>query len=207
MNAGNFTYVIEASFGYGVGVPQTQTTYTWTRDMIPGRTYSFVMWAGDAKRPRVGAEQHRDSSGTARRPHAAGRARDLRHRQDLLDGRPRVGPGCRRRRELLRLPASSSTAPSRSSGRPASGRRGCSSLHCRDDVRVHGRRRRPVGERVRAECPRRRRPQLRDHRRRPGRPRRATACSRSTSAARRGSSGPFRTTTSTRSPRSSTRCA
>jgi hypothetical protein len=49
-NSGSFTYVIEASFGYRVGVPQTQTSYTWTRDMSPGRTYSFVMWAGDAKR-------------------------------------------------------------------------------------------------------------------------------------------------------------
>jgi hypothetical protein len=48
-NSGSFTYVIEASFGYRVGVPQTQTSYTWTRDMVPGRTYSFVMWAGDAK--------------------------------------------------------------------------------------------------------------------------------------------------------------
>src|SRR5512132_4585023 len=49
VNSGSFTYVIEASFGYRVGAPQTQTSYTWTRDMIPGRTYSFVMWAGDAK--------------------------------------------------------------------------------------------------------------------------------------------------------------
>ena len=49
VNSGSFTYVIEASFGYRVGVPQTQTSYTWTRDMIPGRTYSFVMWAGDPK--------------------------------------------------------------------------------------------------------------------------------------------------------------
>ena len=49
VNSGSFTYVIEASFGYRVGIPQTQTSYTWTRDMIPGRTYSFVMWAGDAK--------------------------------------------------------------------------------------------------------------------------------------------------------------
>jgi hypothetical protein len=50
VNSGSFTYVIEASFGYRVGVPQTQTSYTWTRDMVPGRTYSFVMWAGDGKR-------------------------------------------------------------------------------------------------------------------------------------------------------------
>jgi hypothetical protein len=49
VNSGSFAYVIEASFGYRVGVPQTQTSYTWTRDMVPGRTYSFVMWAGDAK--------------------------------------------------------------------------------------------------------------------------------------------------------------
>jgi hypothetical protein len=48
-NSGSFTYVIRASFGYQVGVPQTQTSYTWMRDMIPDRTYSFVMWAGDAK--------------------------------------------------------------------------------------------------------------------------------------------------------------
>jgi hypothetical protein len=49
VNSGSFTYVIEASFGYRVGVTQTQTSYTWTRDMIPGRTYTFVIWAGDAK--------------------------------------------------------------------------------------------------------------------------------------------------------------
>ena len=49
VNSGSFTYVIEASFGYRVGVPQTQTSYTWTRDLIPGKTYSFVMWAGDSK--------------------------------------------------------------------------------------------------------------------------------------------------------------
>jgi hypothetical protein len=48
-NSGSFTYVIRASFGYQVGVPQTQTSYTWTRDMVPGGTYSFVMWAGDSK--------------------------------------------------------------------------------------------------------------------------------------------------------------
>jgi len=45
VSSGSSTYVIEAS-----GVPQTQTSYTWTRDMIPGRAYSFVMWAGDGKR-------------------------------------------------------------------------------------------------------------------------------------------------------------
>jgi hypothetical protein len=50
VNSGSFTYVIEASFGYRLGVPQTQTSFTWTRDMFPGKTYSFVMWAGDAKR-------------------------------------------------------------------------------------------------------------------------------------------------------------
>jgi len=49
VNSGSFTYVIDASYGYRVGVAQAQTSYTWTRDMIPGRTYSFVMWAGDAK--------------------------------------------------------------------------------------------------------------------------------------------------------------
>lgn len=49
MNSGSLTYVIEASFGYRVGVPQTQTSYTSARDMLPGTTYSFVMWAGDAK--------------------------------------------------------------------------------------------------------------------------------------------------------------
>jgi hypothetical protein len=49
VNSSSFTYVIEASFGYRIGVPQTQTSYTWTRDISPGKTYSFVMWAGDAK--------------------------------------------------------------------------------------------------------------------------------------------------------------
>jgi hypothetical protein len=48
-NSGSFTYVIQASFGYRVGVPQTQTSYTWTRDMYPGGTYSFVMWAGNTR--------------------------------------------------------------------------------------------------------------------------------------------------------------
>jgi hypothetical protein len=49
VNSGSFTYVIEASFGYRVGVTQTQTSYTWTRDLVPGKTYSFAIWAGDAK--------------------------------------------------------------------------------------------------------------------------------------------------------------
>src|SRR5262245_24120186 len=48
-NSGSFTYVIRASFGYQVGVQPPATTYTWTRDMYPGNTYSFVMWAGTAK--------------------------------------------------------------------------------------------------------------------------------------------------------------
>jgi hypothetical protein len=64
MNSGGFTYVIEASFGYRVGVPQTQTSYTWTRDMIPGRTYSFVMWAGDVK----GRESRKSNSVTVTLP-------------------------------------------------------------------------------------------------------------------------------------------
>jgi len=49
VNSGSFTYLIEASFGYRVGVPQTQTSYTWTRDLVAGKTYSFAIWAGDAK--------------------------------------------------------------------------------------------------------------------------------------------------------------
>ena len=49
VNSGSFTYVIEASFGYRVGVAQTETSYTWTHDMYPGRTTTFVMWAGDSK--------------------------------------------------------------------------------------------------------------------------------------------------------------
>jgi len=49
VNSGSFMYVIQASYGYRVVVPPTQTSYTWTRDMYPGRTYSFVMWAGNAK--------------------------------------------------------------------------------------------------------------------------------------------------------------
>ena len=49
VNSGSFTYVIEASFGYRVGVKPPSTSFTWTRDMSPGKTYSFVMWAGDAK--------------------------------------------------------------------------------------------------------------------------------------------------------------
>ena len=49
VNSGSFMYVIESSWGYRVGVPQTQTSYTWTRDLVPGKTYSFTIWAGDAK--------------------------------------------------------------------------------------------------------------------------------------------------------------
>jgi Fibronectin type III domain len=64
VNSGSFTYVIRASFGYQVGVPQTETSYTWTRDMIPGRTYSFVMWAGDAK----GRESARSNTVTVTLP-------------------------------------------------------------------------------------------------------------------------------------------
>jgi hypothetical protein len=48
-NAESFTYVIDASYGYRVGVQPPATSYTWTRDLVPGRTYSFVMWAADAK--------------------------------------------------------------------------------------------------------------------------------------------------------------
>src|SRR5215218_6429806 len=64
VNPSSFTYVIRASFGYQVGVQQTQTSYTWTRDMIPGRTYSFVMWAGDAK----GRESARSNTVTVTLP-------------------------------------------------------------------------------------------------------------------------------------------
>ena len=49
VNSGSFTYVIESSWGYRVGVSPTQTTYTWTRDLVPGKTVSFTIWAGDAK--------------------------------------------------------------------------------------------------------------------------------------------------------------
>src|SRR5215211_1193437 len=49
VNSGSFTYVIESNWGYRVGVQQTQTSYTWTRDLVPGKTYSFTIWAGDAK--------------------------------------------------------------------------------------------------------------------------------------------------------------
>ena len=49
VNAGSFLYVIRANSGYQLGVPQTETSYTWTRDIHPGGTYSFVMWAGNAK--------------------------------------------------------------------------------------------------------------------------------------------------------------
>jgi len=49
VNPFSFTYVIESSWGYRVGVSQTQTSYTWTRDLVPGKTYSFAIWAGDAK--------------------------------------------------------------------------------------------------------------------------------------------------------------
>jgi hypothetical protein len=49
VNSGSFTYVIEASYGYRLGVSQTQTSFTWTRDLVPGATYSFTVWAGDAK--------------------------------------------------------------------------------------------------------------------------------------------------------------
>ena len=63
-NSGSFTYVIDASFGYRVGVPQTQTSFTWTRDIYPGKTYSFVMWAGDAK----GRESARSNTVTVTTP-------------------------------------------------------------------------------------------------------------------------------------------
>ena len=63
-NSGSFTYVIEASFGYRVGVAPPHTSYTWTRDMIPGRTYSFVMWAGNAK----GQESAKSNKVTATLP-------------------------------------------------------------------------------------------------------------------------------------------
>jgi hypothetical protein len=49
VNSGSFLYVIRANSGYQLGVPQTETSFVWTRDIHPGRTYSFVMWAGNAK--------------------------------------------------------------------------------------------------------------------------------------------------------------
>ena len=49
VNSGSFLYVIRADSGYQLGVAQTETSFTWTRDIHPGRTYSFVMWAGNAK--------------------------------------------------------------------------------------------------------------------------------------------------------------
>jgi len=49
VNSGSFVYVIRANSGYQLGVPQTETSYVWTRDIHPGGTYSFVMWAGNAK--------------------------------------------------------------------------------------------------------------------------------------------------------------
>lgn len=64
VNSGSFTYVVESDWGYRVGVPQTQTSYTWTRDMVPGRTSSFVMWAGDAK----GRESKRSNTVTVTLP-------------------------------------------------------------------------------------------------------------------------------------------
>lgn len=49
-NAGSFVYVIRlVDTGYQLGVSQTETTFTWVRDLVPGRTYSFVMWAADQK--------------------------------------------------------------------------------------------------------------------------------------------------------------
>jgi hypothetical protein len=64
VNAGSFLYVIEADFGYRVGVAQTETSYTWTRDMFPGRTTSFVMWAGDSR----GHESRRSNTVTVTLP-------------------------------------------------------------------------------------------------------------------------------------------
>ena len=59
--------------------------------MIPGRTYSFVMWAGDAR----GRESARSNTVTVTLPvdtDAAGPARRLRNGYDLVDRRPLRGP-------------------------------------------------------------------------------------------------------------------
>jgi hypothetical protein len=88
VNSGSFTDVIEASFGYRVGVPQTRTSYTWTRDMIPGEPTRSSCGRG-REGPGVREAQHGDSH-AARGHHAAGRSGCLSDRHDLVDRGPRL---------------------------------------------------------------------------------------------------------------------
>jgi hypothetical protein len=49
-NSGSFVYSIRDLVStYSVGVAQTETTYKWTRDMKPGRTYTFALRAADRR--------------------------------------------------------------------------------------------------------------------------------------------------------------
>jgi fibronectin type 3 domain-containing protein len=47
-DSGNFSYRIRHSWGYEATVPRTQTSYVWTGNVEPGRTYSFFVYVVDA---------------------------------------------------------------------------------------------------------------------------------------------------------------
>ena len=151
-NPGSFTYVIQASFGYRLGVKPPETSFTWTRDMLPGRTYSFVMWAGNAK----GQESAKSNKLTVtlpvdRTPPAAPVVVGDRH--DLVQRRALVARGRGRRPHLLHVPRLRERYPGLA-GQPGVDRRAGrdgAAARSRDDVLVHGRRRRPVAQRVCAE--------------------------------------------------------
>jgi chitinase len=47
-NSGSFTYRIRNSWGFEATAPQTQTSFTWTSNLVAGQTYSFYVYAIDA---------------------------------------------------------------------------------------------------------------------------------------------------------------
>ena len=47
-NSGNFSYRIRRSGGFEIAAAQTQTSLTWTSNLIAGQTYSFFVYAIDA---------------------------------------------------------------------------------------------------------------------------------------------------------------
>ena len=47
-NSGNFSYVISASNGQSVSLPQTATSFTWNSGLLAGYSYTFSIYAVDA---------------------------------------------------------------------------------------------------------------------------------------------------------------
>ena len=172
--------------------------------MAPGRTYSFVMWAGNAKGPESREEQQADGHAAGRQD-TAGRARGVGDRHDLLERRPLLAGGRGRRSHLLHVPRLCERHPGldRQPGVDRRAGRGGPAARGRDDTLAS--RSSPSTRRARVAVERGRdRDHAADQRHDRAERSRATS-SPGTSAARPGSSGRSRSTTSTRRWRFATR--